>query len=368
MGATTEVEVGVPEERTETPLTVSLDATKDLDELEPLFSPRSIKVTLDEGGGQLSAPPQTNRRDELSIPREIISSAVSSSIFQSECLRPILAGTYRGAPAYLLRLQFQLVADAGGGNNRGWLSRIKGATIKVLLQDAPKVPSSPGGSDSESDEDSDDEEEGPRHPSIVKTMPGPDGWQGQPTTARVEEKAECGLQLGWDAAGASATLSRQRTKTETGAVRINAVCKGRDRNSLVVAVAEDAVDAAGIPEYLVLPLIVTPALPPQRKKQQQQRIGRGGGGGGGARGRRFSMRVEVNARFGFWRRGVLAEMVPVMGRADEPLYFDPGVLHQWMEEGRRGVGGNKVVEWVGELQEVNLGQHFSLTGLGQTAS
>ncbi|KAK7983216.1 FAD binding domain containing protein [Apiospora arundinis] len=287
MGATTEVEVGVPEERTETPLTVSLDATKDLDELEPLFSPRSIKVTLDEGGGQLSAPPQTNRRDELSIPREIISSAVSSSIFQSECLRPILAGTYRGVPAYLLRLQFQLVADAGGGNNRGWLSRIKGATIKVLLQDAPAASSSSlGGGDSDLDSsDEDDEEDEPRHPSIVKTVPGPDGWQGQPTTARVEEKAECGLQLGWDAAGVSTTLSRQRTKTETGAVRINAVCKGRDRNSLVVAVAEDAVDAAGIPEYLVLPLIVTPALPPQRKKQQQQqRIGRGQEGGGGARG------------------------------------------------------------------------------------
>ncbi|KAK8103438.1 uncharacterized protein PG998_010471 [Apiospora kogelbergensis] len=351
MGAITEVTVKDSEETSEAPLAISLDA-RGADELAT-FS-QSIRVTLDEGGGQLSTP-QTNRADEQSIPREIISSTVSSSIFQSECLRPIIAGTYHGAPAYLIRLQFQLVT-AVGGNNRGWLSRIKGATIKILLQDAPAAPSGDDGSSMESDEDSDDEE--CHFPSIVKTMPGPDGWKGQPTTALVADTTECGLQLGWDAAGVSTTMGRQRTKTETGAVRINTVCKGRDRNSLVIAVAEDAVDAAGIPEYLVLPLIVTPALLGNGRQGRE----------GGAKGRRFSMRVEVNARFGIWRHGVLADMVPVMGRADEPLYFDPAVLQRWMEEGRRGVGGTRVVEWRGELDKVDLNEYFSVSGLAQPAN
>ncbi|KAK7994556.1 hypothetical protein PG991_016144 [Apiospora marii] len=273
-----------------------------------------------------------------------------SHIFRSECLRPILAGTYNGVPAYLVRLRFQLVA-AAGWNSREWLSRVKGATIKVLFKDAPP-PDDETQSGSE-DEDSDDDEE-PQHPSIVKTMPGPEGWKGQPTTAQVVDSGEFSLQLGWDAAAVSATKSRQRTKAETGAVQIDVACLGHDDNSLIVSVAEDPVDAGGIPKHLVLPLIVT--VPPQKKGKRRR---------GGSNGRRFSMRVEVNARFGFWRHGMLADIVPVLGRADEPLYFDPGVMQQWMEEGRTGVGGIKVVEWRSELKNVDLGQYSSLSGLDQ---
>ncbi|KAK8073071.1 hypothetical protein PG996_006419 [Apiospora saccharicola] len=310
---------------------------------EPNGFSQSLQLTIEgeTGGGQLSAPPCTNRPDELSIPRRVISAAVSSSIFRSECLRPVFAGTYNGVPAYLVRLQFQLVA-ATGRNSKDWLSRVKGATIKVLFKDAPPPDDGNESNDSNSDDDDDDDEE-PHHPSIVKTMPGPEGWKDRPTTAQVVDNAELSLQLGWDAAGVSATKGRQRTKTETGAIQIDVACLGHDDNSLVVSVAEDPVDAGGIPKHLVLPLIVT--IPPQKR-------GRG-------KGRRFSMRVEVNARFGFWRRGVLADIVPVLGRADEPLYFDPGTMRQWMEEGQTGVGGIKVVEWRGELEEVNLEEYFS---------
>ncbi|KAK8075801.1 hypothetical protein PG997_010464 [Apiospora hydei] len=341
MSATTEITLDVAKEMPQVTLNVPL-AAEDVN--EPISFSQPLNLSFEENGGQLSSEPQTNRPDELSIPRKIISSTVSSSIFHSECLRPILAGTYNGIPAYLVRLQFQLVASAGG-SNRGWSSRVKGATIKVLFQDAPP----PGGYDSDlgDSEDSDDDE--PRHPSIVKTMPGPEGWQGQPTTAQVEDKSEVGLQLGWDAVGVSATKSRQRTKAKTGAIRMNAVCRGHDCNSLIIFVAEDSVDAAGIPEHMTIPLIVT--VPPQTHAC--------------GKGRRFSMRVEVNARFGFWRHGLLADIVPVLGRVDEPLYFDPGVMHQWMEEGRKGVGGIKVVQWLGELEGVNLEEYFSLSGLGQ---
>lgn len=323
---------------------------------DPLNFSQSLKLAIeDETGGQLSAPPCTNHPEELSHPRRIISAAVSSSIFRSECLRPILAGTYNGVPAYLVRLRFQFVA-ATGRNSRDWLSRVKGATIKVLFKDAPALDGE-AESDPDNSDSTDDDDDEPQHPSIVKTMPGPEGWKGRPTAAQVVDNEELSLQLGWDAVGVSATKSRQRTKVETGAIEIDVACLGHDDNSLVVSVAEDPVDAGGIPKHLVLPLIVT--VSPQKKKQ---------GARGRGQGRRFSMRVEVNARFGFWRHGVLADIVPVLGRADEPLYFDPGVMQQWMEEGRTGMGGIKVVDWRGELESLDLGEYFSMSELGQVTS
>ncbi|KAK8121603.1 hypothetical protein PG984_010273 [Apiospora sp. TS-2023a] len=319
---------------------------------EPSEFSQSLNLTIEgETGGQLSAPPCTNRPEELSVPRRVISAAVSSSIFRSECLRPILAGTYNGVPAYLVRLRFQLMA-ATGRNSKDWLSRVKGATIKVLFKDAPLPPDD---EDSDYSDPDDDDDEEPQHPSIVKTMPGPEGWKGRPTVAQVVDNAELSLQLGWDAVNVSATKGRQRTKAETGAIQIDVACLGHDDNSLVVSVAEDPVDAGGIPKHLVLPLFVT--VPPHKKRGSRT-----------GKGRRFSMRVEVNARFGFWRHGLLADIVPVLGRADEPLYFDPGVMRQWMEEGRTGVGGIKVVEWRGELEAINLEEHFSLSGVGQAAN
>jgi hypothetical protein len=85
-----------------------------------------------------------------------------------------------------------------------------------------------------------------------------------------------------------------------------AVRKGRQRNSLLVNVAENPIQMAGIPSYLTIPLILT------------------------HHSRRFSMRVSLNIKFGSWR-GKLAEMVPVLGWADEPLFFDPEVLQKKME-------------------------------------
>jgi hypothetical protein len=113
------------------------------------------------------------------------------------------------------------------------------------------------------------------------------------------------------------------------------VRKGRQRNSLLVNVAENPIQMAGIPSYLTIPLILT------------------------HHSRRFSMRVSLNIKFGFWR-GKLAEMVPVLGWADEPLFFDPEVLQKKMETDQRGFGGVKVVEWRDKLEEVGLQEYSSL--------
>lgn len=293
-------------------------------DMEDLVLVQPLTTTVDEGGNQLSSP-QTNKPAELSIPREIISEGVSTSNFQSELLRPIFAGTYRGTPAYLVRLQFQVSTP---GNRRNWRSRIKTAGINVLLQDAPR---DTGGEDS-----TDDEDDEPLHPSVVKTFPGEEPWNGTPSTAEVTEHGEIGLQLGWNSVSASTKVGRSQTKTETGAVEVMSRRKGRQRNSLLVTVSENAVDAAGIPRYLTIPLIITHHT------------------------RRFSMGVSVNARYGFWQDR-LSEMVPVIGRADEPLYFDPLVMRRIMEKGQKGIGGVRVVQWGGELKDVDLRNYCSLT-------
>lgn len=292
------------------------------DEVDLVLGQR-LRVTLDESGNQLSKP-QTNRPSELCIPRNIISSSVSSAIFHAEFLRPIIAGTYHDVPAYLVILQFQLAIP---GNSRSW-SRIQRADISVLVKDAPCDPA---------EEESDDDDDEPSHPSIVKTFPGPEGWKGALSTAEVTESSEVGLQLGLDSVSASVKGGRTRTKTETGAVSVIVV--RRQSNSLQVTVTEDSVDRAGVPQYLRIPVILTHQA------------------------RRFSMRVVVKARFGFWR-GKLAETVPVLGRADEPLYFDPLEMHQMAERGQKGKrDGVQLVERRGELEDINLREHCSLTDM-----
>ena len=71
------------------------------------------------------------------------------------------------------------------------------------------------------------------------------------------------------------------------------------------------------------------------------------------------MRVTVHATYGFCR-GKWAESIPVLGRADEPLLFDPVVLGEKMEKGEKGIGGIKIVEFSEKLEEIDLRRHSSL--------
>jgi hypothetical protein len=96
---------------------------------------QSFTLTVDQDGGQLSSA-QTNASAELSIPREIISSSISSTVLHAELVRPIIAGTYHGTPAYLVRLQFQLEASCG---SQSWLSGFQNASISAILEDAPVI-------------------------------------------------------------------------------------------------------------------------------------------------------------------------------------------------------------------------------------
>lgn len=290
---------------------------------------QSFTFSIEDDESELSSS-YTNEEEDLSVPREIISSAISSTILQSECRRPIIAGTYNDEPAFLLKLQFQFIVP---GSDHSWLSRIRSATISVILEDAP--------AEAELADQPKLKRKGARqhreknHPSIPRAYPGPEGWEGPISTEVVSTEFGTGLQAGWQGIGANAHWNQTRSKDEKGTVTVKTMITGQRRNQLLVAVKENPVDAYGIPSFLVVPLVVTHTS------------------------RRFSMRVNVRATYGFWR-GKLAEMVPILGRTDEPLFFDPKVLAQKMESKEKGVGGINVVEGVKSLDNIDLRLHTSL--------
>jgi len=307
-----------------------IDRNRDITDPDPefLFS-LPLTITIDETGGQLSAP-KTNTKAELSIPRAIISESGSkSSLIQAELLRPILAGTHLGDPSYLVRLQLHLYTPVA---SRSWLSRIQTASINVLLEDAPHDEKL----DSSDEDEDDDEDEEPMHPSIVNTFPRGNGWEGPLRSALVTETIDFGTQLGYDPfISVSGNRSNSETRVKTGAVKVKLGIKGRRSNILHVVVEENQIDREGVPDFLVIPFVIA------------------------HKARRFSMRVAVNARYGFVR-GKLAEIWPILGRADEPLYFDPLVMRRVMEKGQRDDSGKKKVEWRGVLDSIELQDHSSL--------
>lgn len=288
-----------------------------------------LNITIDETSGQLSAP-KTNDKAELSIPRAIISeSGIRSSLIQAKLQRPILAGTYFDEPSYLIRLQLHLYTP---GASRSWLSRIQTASINVLLEDAAREEKR------HSSDDDDEEYEEPMHPSIMNHFPGENGWEGPLQSALVTKTTDLGTQLGYDPfISVSGSRSISDTRVKTGAVKVKLGIKGRRSNILHVVVEENPIDREGVPDFLVIPFVIA------------------------HRSRRFSMRVVINARYGFVR-GKLAEMWPILGRADEPLYFDPPVMHRVMEKGQRDDSGKRKVEWCGVLDTINLQDYSSLDG------
>jgi hypothetical protein len=288
---------------------------------------QSINFTVDESHSQLSAP-RTNTPEQQFVPPEIISSSISKTRLQCELLRPLLAGTYQEVPAYLLKLQFQFQVTKG---DRSWLKRIQTASISVVLEDAPLVKKIQTGRRRRAAQSDDDI----KHPAVVETFPGPEGWQGPVSTRLISTEVGVGLQAGWAGLGADVNWSQSRTKDDTGLTKVKTMRTGPQRNNLLVTVEENPIDASGIPELLVIPLLVT------------------------HHSRRFSMRVTVKATFGFWR-GKVAESIPVLGRADDPAFFDPAILAQKLEAGEKGIGGVKLIDWAGELDDVCLQAHSSL--------
>jgi len=103
---------------------------------------------------------------------------------------------------------------------------------------------------------------------------------------------------------------------------------GKHRNSITWSIEQDAVAESGIPRNIELPLVIT------------------------TRGEsRFSAKVTVKAHYGF-RRGPLAR---VLGKNDEPLFFDPMVLESMANMGvEKGPDGKFIVKHSGPFDSVDL--------------
>lgn len=294
-------------------------------DLSNMMFSQTLTVVPNESDSQLGAPLVNEPNElELSIPREIISTRLASIKFQSELMRPIIAGTYNGKPAFLVQLQLFMQVP---GDGHDWINRLQNASIGVSLDDKPYARAKVEGRQLPGSEQS--------PPAIVKVFPGPDGWDGTVSTGS-KTKTQ-GLELKGGPPGISAAVSQERSRTveQSGAVRVTTLRTGRKRNNLVISVAEDCIQGGGIPHYLAVPFIIA------------------------HHSRRFSMRVTVHATFGFWR-GTLARTIPILGRADEPLYFDPAVLNELMETERLGIDGIRVVKWGGELKDVELHEYSSM--------
>ncbi|KAF2469214.1 uncharacterized protein BDR25DRAFT_51859 [Lindgomyces ingoldianus] len=258
---------------------------------------------------------QTNTEEELSIPREVIADVVGRSRLVAELERPIKIGTYKGLPAYLLRTHFAFQRAS-----TNWLYRVQQAEITIEFEDAPYESGKKA-----------------QHPAVAAFHP--ELFKGEITPALVTESASASINAGYISAGAEVGVEKSRTfvSLEKGRVVVHGVRGGgRNHNIISWVVEQDSVAKAGIPRAIRLPLIVTRPI-----------------------GGRFSARVTITAHYGFWR-GKLARSIPVVGKNNDQLYFDPATLAAMAETGEKGVDGTAVAEQVGALDDVDLVSWSSL--------
>ncbi|KAF2450171.1 hypothetical protein P171DRAFT_479280 [Karstenula rhodostoma CBS 690.94] len=256
---------------------------------------------------------QASDDQELSIPREVIAEVVGGSRLVAELKRPIKIGAYNELPAYLLQAHFSFQKASSN-----WFYRIQTAEITIVFEDAPL--NEPAVKVSRNKQ---------QHPAIAAWYP--ELFEGEVSQASITVSVNAGLEVGYMGAGASLGTEKSRTYLEKGRVVVHGVRGGgRHRNSVTWVVEQDSIEKAGIPRDIKLPFIVT--------RQNNNR---------------FSARVTVKAHYGF-RRGPLARSVPVVGKNEEPLYFDPATLEDMIENGNRGPDGTPIVESCGMFDEKDL--------------
>jgi hypothetical protein len=264
---------------------------------------RTIAFAVEESNLLSSETPQQNTSDEEHVPRIIIAEEVRGNFrLQSRLLRPLQHGTvHNSIPAFLLRPIFTFQ-----GQSKKWRSRITFATISVLFEDAPKHPTTPRGD----------------APAVKSAAFYQSPYIGPTRSALVIGAAGMSVS-GFSGIGGS--LATSRTTLDEGNLKIETSINGRDLNQVTWVIRENSVSKAGIPTSIELPIILMPTA-----------------------NRRFSAKIAVHAEYGFWQ-GPWAEKVPVLGKNDDPLYFDPVELELREAEAARGKDGELIVERVGEL-------------------
>ncbi|KAF1957693.1 hypothetical protein CC80DRAFT_592202 [Byssothecium circinans] len=276
-------------------------------------TPFSWSIPLEisgDGATYLDRSQTNNNTEELSIPRPVIAEVIGGSRLVAELERPLKIGTYNELPAYLLQTHFSFQRA-----NSTWLYRIQAAEITIVVEDAPA-------SDATA-------KTAKQHPAVAAWYPKL--FDGEASHAVVTESMSTALDAGYMGAGAKVGTEKSRTFLETGRVVVHGVRGGgRNRNSITWVIEQDSIQKSGIPRDIKLPLIVT----------------RQSGG-------RFLARVTVKVHYGFWR-GALARSIPVVGKNDEPLYFDPATVEAMAQNGEKGPDGTPVAELCGPFDGIDL--------------
>ena len=119
-------------------------------------------------------------------------------------------------------------------------------------------------------------------------------------------------------------------------LHVDGLSSGRPvRNKVTWTIEENRIKEDGMPRKMRMPLIVTRKLA-----------------------RRFSARVIVTAHYSIIR-GPLAKLVPVIGKMDDPLFFEPDALEAAIEQKQTGPDGTPIAERIGNLNDVSLSQYSS---------
>ncbi|MCJ1282852.1 hypothetical protein MMC26_002178 [Xylographa opegraphella] len=258
----------------------------------------------------------TNTAEEESIPREIIAEEVRSTRFQAELERPILIGTFNDQLAFLLCFKFSFQRLS-----HGFLKRIQMATMEITFDDAPSdrtVPSKP-------------------NPCVVRHYPIEH--QGAVSTGTVSYYKEVNAQVSSIPYGPTfgTNISTTGSRPQEGRLVVHGVTSGRQaRNRITWTVEENDVLQSGMPREMKMALVVN-------MKEE----------------RRFSARVIVTAHYAF-NRGLIAKMIPVIGKSHDPLYFDPAVLRDIAQkQAQTGLDGRPIAKNIGPIDNISLSEYTS---------
>ena len=134
-----------------------------------------------------------------------------------------------------------------------------------------------------------------------------------------------------------ANFSKEASRPREGQLVVHGVTSGRPaRNRITWTVEENDILKSGVPREMEMALVVN-------MKEE----------------RRFSAQVVVKAHYAF-NRGLIAKMIPVIGKSHDPLYFDPAVLRNIAQkQTQTGLDGRPIAENVGLIEGITLSEYTS---------
>ncbi|MCJ1467184.1 hypothetical protein MMC07_005807 [Pseudocyphellaria aurata] len=281
---------------------------------DDLFESIDLDLELDESIDPVLSSPSNKKKgnkdndeNDESIPPEMIAAEVRSTRFIAALERPIRLGTFNDQTAFLLTFHFSFQRTFEGSFNR-----VRAVEIKIVFEDAPRDQTVGAG----------------RNPSIVRLHPVE--YDGPATYGNAMYSSGIHSELISIPGGPSlgAHLSRDVNVPIVSSLNVHGTRSGTPtRNKVVWTIEENSILKTGMPREVKLSLIVN-------MKEL----------------RRFSARVIVAAHYSFMY-GLLAKTFPVIGRSNNPLFFDPPLLEDIARNQGTGPDGGPITMLVGSLDD-----------------